>query len=312
MKTSNKKIPGLLLPPPKTEVDGKITDLSSKTVSELLELRDRQLKLLNNRSFISKLEDKGAKIRTFHDKVVAVLKGKQEEEEACRLFSTLKLSHADKEAVLDVEWQGKVDSHKDSCLDSDDDSEPEDVMHILSLSTATEKIVKVLKPEKPSISLNDIIEIGDSPHIKYLVDKAEVSPKAKETGKFKPYRTTKSDVHNPEKEILRKKHKHWEVTAATPPPIIHGPAKLLSLDESMTLQKQYNIHLKEVEAQHAAEKLTAKLGIKMPLLPSDTTKFGTYRQVDSEDSDESDVEGSDKEVHDEEPDRGGVVFTVMK
>lgn len=310
MKKVNTKIPGLLPPPAKTEIDGKITDLSSKTVPELLELRDRQAKLLSNKSFISKLPDKGCKIQAFHDKIVSTLKAKQEEEQTCRLFGDMKI---DSQAVQDIEWEGKLDSNKNTYLDSDDDSEPEDVLHILSQSTAHEKKVKVLEPEKPSITKEDLIKIGEIPHVKYLVEKTEHKPELKKaTGKFKPFKTTVSDVHNPEKEILRKKHKHWEVTAATPPPIVHGPAKLLALEESLKLQKEYNSHLKEVEAQHAAEKLLARAGIKMPELPRDTAKFGTYRETNSDDSEESDVDGSDKEVHDEEPERGGVVFTVMK
>ncbi|CAH0406309.1 unnamed protein product [Chilo suppressalis] len=312
MKKINKRIPGLLPPPPKSEVDGKITDLSGKTVPELLDIRDRQMKLLNNKSFIAKLSDKGAKIQSFLDKVIAILKEKQEEEQTCRLFSDMKLTPIENEALQDIEWEGKINNNKETYLDSDDDSEPEDVMHILSQSTTTEKIVKVLPSEKPLITAEDLIKIGDVAHVKYLIEKTDSKPKSTGTGHFKPFKTTKSDVHNPEKEVLRKKHKHWEVTAATPPPIIHGPVKLLALEESLELQKQYNIHLKEVEAQHAAEKLMARVGMRMPELPSDTTKFGTYRVDDTEDSEASDVEGSDKEVHDEELERGGVLFTVMK
>ncbi|XP_061712620.1 uncharacterized protein LOC133521596 [Cydia pomonella] len=309
MKKINKKIPGILPPPPKTEIDGKITDLSSKTVAELRELRDRQLKLLNNKPFIRKLADRGAKIQSLHDRIVKELKAKEDEEQACRLLDNLTLSSGNKQTVQDLEWHGKSNK-SDTYLDSDDDSEPEDVLQILSQSTTHEKTVKVLPPEKPLVTPEDLAKIEELPHIKYLVEMTENNPKTKSTGNFKPYKTTKSDVHNPEKEVLRKKHKHWEVTAATPPPSIHGAAKVLSLEESLKLQKDYNFHLKEVEAQHAAEKLMERTGIKMPVLPRDVTSFGQYR--DTGDSDESDMEGSDKEVVDEEPDRGGVVFTVSK
>ncbi|KAM3961256.1 RNA polymerase II subunit M [Aphomia sociella] len=311
MKTVNKKIPGILPPPPKTEIDGKIGNLSSKSVQELQELLERQLKLLNNKLFVNKLPDKGAKIQSFHDKIVNALKEKDAEEQTCRLFSGMNLG-VDNQAVQNVEWEGKLANTKDEYLDSDDNSEPEDVLQILSQSTSLEKKIQVIEPEKPIITPIDLAEIAEIPHVKYLVDKTEHNSKIKPVEHFKPFKTTKSDVHNPEKEIHRKKHKHWEVTAATPPPIIHGPAKLLSLDESLKLQKTYNVHLKEIEAQHAAEKLLARTGIKMAILPEDTSQFGKYRDADSDDSDVSDIEGSDKEVHDEEPERGGVVFTVMK
>lgn len=309
MKKINRKIPGILPAPPKNEIDGKITDLTSKTIPELIELRERQHKLLKNTGFISKLPDKGEKIRAFYNKILECLKNKESEEQTCYLLNNLTLNGVDKQAMQNVEWEGKVAKNSETYLDSDDDSDPEDVLEILSKSTAQERKVKVLQPEPTLITPEDLRNIKETPHIKYLVDKSEnqVHPKAP-TGQFKPYKTTKTDVHNPENEILRKRSQHWEVTAATPPPSIHGPAKLLPLDESLKLQKDYNCHLKEVEAQHAAEKLLARTGIKMASLPVDTTRFGAYRDMERDSDEES--QGSDKEVFDEEPERGGVVFTV--
>lgn len=157
---------------------------------------------------------------------------------------------------------------------------------------------------------------GEIPHTKQIIEKTELKAKPKTTGQFKPYKTTISDVHNPDKEMLRKhdQNKHWEITAATPPPIIHGPAKTLTLEESLKLQKEHYQHMKIIEAKHAAEKLLARTGIKMAEMPEDSSKFGNYRSGDSDDSrsENSDPEGSDKDVLDEEPERGGVVFTVMK
>lgn len=82
-------------------------------------------------------------------------------------------------------------------------------------------------------------------HVKYIVDKV----KGKEQRKsFKPYRTTKSNVHDPEKEKQResKKDKHWEITAATPPLIVHGAAKTVDLNESLRLLKEQNIKLQVI------------------------------------------------------------------
>lgn len=309
MKNTKKKIPGILPPPPKTEFDGKITDLSSKTIPELLELRDRQVKLLTNKAFVNKLADKGAKMQTFHDKIVKELVSKQQEEQTCRLFDQLNLN---KQFVQQVEWEGKIGNKARMHLDSDDDSDPEDVLHILSKTTPQEKQIKVLPAEKPLVTPENLLKIGELPHIKYIVEKTETNAKPITTGEFKPYKTTRSDSQNPEKEKTRKKHKNWEVTAATPPPSIFGPAKALPLEESLKLQKEYNYHIKEIEAQHAAEKLLSRAGIRMGELPVNTAMLGGYREPVSEDSDDSDPEGSDKEVHDEETERGGVIFTVMK
>lgn len=81
------------------------------------------------------------------------------------------------------------------------------------------------------------------PHVHYLVDKTEIQA-APPKEKFKPYRTTKSNVHDPEKERQRKQGKHWEVTAATPPPIQHNGTQLLNLIDSVEIQAQYLQKLK--------------------------------------------------------------------
>lgn len=303
-----KKIPGIVPPPPKCEIDGKITNLSSKTLAELFELRDRQLKLLKNKGFINRLPDKGAKIQELHNKILKAIKSREEEENVNDLLENLNLNN---DSVQNIEWEGKLVNNENTYLDSDDDSDPEDVLQILSQQTAQDKKLKVLQQETPLVTPEDLINIGEIPHVKYLVEKAEQNIEPKPTGHFKPYKTTKTDVHRPEKEVHRKKHKHWEVTAATPPPILHGPVKVLSLDESLKLQKEYNKHLQEIQIKYATEKLMSLKGIQMiPIL--DTSKFNDYREPESDNSAGlSDIEESE-EVHDEEPEKGGVVFTVMK
>lgn len=75
-------------------------------------------------------------------------------------------------------------------------------------------------------------------HVKYIIDKVEKTEEIKKPKPFKPYKTTKSNVHESTKEKQRKLSKNWEVTAATPPLIVHGVAKVLSLTESLQLQKE--------------------------------------------------------------------------
>lgn len=81
-------------------------------------------------------------------------------------------------------------------------------------------------------------------HARYLIDKTEVNinPSARE--KFKPFRTTVSNVHDPDKERKRKKGKYWEVTAATPPLIQHKEVQLVPLAESASLQVDYMQRIK--------------------------------------------------------------------
>lgn len=100
-------------------------------------------------------------------------------------------------------------------------------------------------PEESLIKPEDIAEIEtfktdplDVEYVKYIVDKVEKIQETRKKEPFKPYKTTRSNVHDPEKEKQRKLHKNWEVTAATPPLIVHEAAKVLKLNESLKLQKE--------------------------------------------------------------------------
>lgn len=112
-----------------------------------------------------------------------------------------------------------------------------------------------MAPEKSLIKPEDLVEIEsfktdrvDVDHVKYIVDKVEKAQEIKKREPYKPYKTTKSEVHDPIKEKQRKKHKNWEVTAATPPPIVHEAAKMLSLNESLRLQKEQTERLRVSDA----------------------------------------------------------------
>lgn len=103
----------------------------------------------------------------------------------------------------------------------------------------------ILPPEEKLIKPEDLEEIEsfnsseptDIEHVKYIVNLVENSEKETRREKYMPYKTTKTNVHDPMKEKVRKKDKHWEITAATPPLIVHGAVQVLSLNESLKLQK---------------------------------------------------------------------------
>lgn len=67
---------------------------------------------------------------------------------------------------------------------------------------------------------------------------------------FKPYKSSISNVHDPSKEKNRKKHKNWEITAATPPPSVHGPVREISIQDSLELQSLQNRQLKVCISWH--------------------------------------------------------------
>ena len=85
--------------------------------------------LINSfRSFVSKLPDKGEKIKGFRDKIVKEIERRNEVDDAARLLSRLNIAQDGKLAMNQLEWTGKY-SEKDVGekiveLDSDDDEDP--------------------------------------------------------------------------------------------------------------------------------------------------------------------------------------------
>ncbi|XP_066582035.1 DNA-directed RNA polymerase II subunit GRINL1A [Prorops nasuta] len=319
-----KKIPGEVLTFSKKERQGYIDSLDKKQIFELKELLERQDKILANKEFIKKLPDKGEKILVFRKKIQNELDYRIQIEKAAKLFSNLNVASKGKNAMNQLEWTGKcsekIDETKHVELDSDDET---DTLKILAQPAGSgqhkKKIIYAL-PEESLIKPEDIDEIhslvGDIPkfrHIDYILSKSEKFEDVQSKGKpsFKPFKTTKTNVHDPDKEKERKLHKYWEITSATPPIAIHGLAKCLSLSESLKLQKEQIERLKEIQVQNATERLTNQLGLHhIGTVPKDIKNF-QFRDIDQSSDTSSIHDNEEQELQDDEDnDKGTVVFTV--
>ncbi|XP_017876144.1 DNA-directed RNA polymerase II subunit GRINL1A [Ceratina calcarata] len=322
LETIIKKVPGNLPPPSKRENQGYVDDLGRKAKFELEELLNRQNKILSNKAFISKLPDKGEKIIDFRSKILKELERRNEIEDAANLLSRLNIASEGKAAMHELEWTGEYNERKNTArvveLDSDDEEDPLKILAQPTGSGVHKKKVINLPPEESLIKPEDLAEIESfkaqpAEHVSYIVNKIEKSPdeKGNKRESFKPYKTTKSNVHDPEKEKQRKYNKHWEVTAATPPFIVHGAVKVINLNESLKLQKEQAEKLQEIQSKHAAERLAEQLGLHSinPVIGN----LGSYRLRDEKESNSSGSENEEEhEVHDDEDNdqRGTVVFTV--
>ncbi|KAJ9592135.1 hypothetical protein L9F63_001363 [Diploptera punctata] len=317
-----KKIPGEIPGPTPKEKQGYIEDLTKKTKSELLELIERQDKLLGNKTFAIRLPDKGAKITQLRSRLAEELAQRDEVEKACGLLSGLNLG---KPSVTDeIEWTGSYSPHnKCNKLDSDDESDDErNPFKILASQAGVGTYRKKLRVENGEPSLikpEDLEEIHshkivgkDDVYVKRLCDKLQKPTETKKE-KYLPHRTTKSGQLDGYKKPLGP---HWEVTAATPPPPVHGDTKLISLHESLDLQKEQATKLQELQAKQAAEKLAAQLGLKMGDTLPDPTLRSAYRDEqyhsDSSSDSEDEMANIDGEFEEEEPEKdGAVIYNIV-
>ncbi|XP_069697850.1 DNA-directed RNA polymerase II subunit GRINL1A [Periplaneta americana] len=322
-----KRIPGNLLEPSPREKQGFIEDLGQKSKAELLELIERQDKLLENKSFVAKLPDKGERITAFRSRLLEELAQRDEIGKTCRLLSGLEIG---KPSFSDeIEWTGKYSgtgTNNKAALDSDDESDDErNPLKILATQSGIgtyEKQCKVEEPEKSLITQEDLKDIEaiasdgvakpkDDVYIKHLCDKIE-KPREKKREQFKPFRNTKTENTQHKKPL----GPHWEVTAATPPLPVHGDVKLISLQESLQLQKEQAAKLKDVQAKHAAERLASQLGVKMGSTLPDSALRMMYRDEphhsDSSSNSEDEMANSDVEHEDEELEKdGAIIYNIV-
>lgn len=251
-----------------------------------------------------------------------------------QLFSDLNIATKGASKLTNMEWNGKFDpNHVDAVLDSDDD-DVTDPIALLAQSRLDKKTVKIIQPEPQLITSADLEEIksfssdinkADSvdlsnnsdlePHALHM---CEVESHKQNKPKFLPHKTTTSDCHSLDKEKGRRHGKHWEITSATPPIIRNSEVQILSLQESIAIQRTQIENLKDVEKKHAEERLAVKnqLAAKIMSVPSLSERnmnlfFNTYRDAadndnGSDDDDPADI-NSDEEVHDTDDYIGGGV-----
>ncbi|KAM9586152.1 protein GRINL1A [Trichechus inunguis] len=94
-------------------------------------------------------------------------------------------------------------------------------------------------------------------------------------------------VSSEEKRRRDKKHLD-DITAARLLPLHHMPTQLLSMEESLALQKQQKLNYEEMQAKLAAQKLAERLNIKMQNCNPEGETLKKYREVRDEDDQSSD------------------------
>lgn len=89
-------------------------------------------------------------------------------------------------------------------------------------------------------------------------------------------------------ERRRRDKKHLDdITAARLLPLHHLPTQLLSIEDSLALQKQQKQSYEEMQAKLAAQKLAERLNIKMQNYNPEGETSRKYREVRDEDDDQS-------------------------
>lgn len=290
------------------------------------------------RNQMANLPDKGKKILDLYERVMKELEHRSEIDKAAELFSELNIASIGRNKLNNMEWNGKYNPAKENSvyLDSDDEEEV-DPLKIIASSTSSQdkKLVKIEK-EETLITEQDLKEIQSFGNSEIVIEEVKLKDKSKlqkllksqevnhnnqsellephavylcekeshchpNTNKYLPFKTTKTNVHDPEKERARKQGKHWENTAATPPPIQHNGVKMISLQESIEAENIQRERMKVVIEKQAEDRLASRLErqktSKTPkvVLPVDSHSnlyFKNYRDILEEDPSDQEDNGS--------------------
>lgn len=289
------------------------------------------------RNQIFKLPDKGERIKSLLERIRNELNARNEVDLAAEMFSDLNIASKGLKKLTEMEWTGgKATVPSDAVVDSDDNDDGQNVdpLKIIAQSRDLVKTVKVVKPESSLITAADLEEIKSfeeerekesgnesisstnsihlEPHAVYICDKDQNAIKIKKN-KFQPHKTTRSDVHNIEKEKSRTQGKKFEITAATPPKLRNNATQLLTLQESIVIEQKHKEELKQLMEKQAIDRLEARKKLvdeNLSLLPPGSSLmdpnefFENYRTTNGYDSDDS---FSDNSYNGEDTEIGGVV-----
>ncbi|XP_065212476.1 DNA-directed RNA polymerase II subunit GRINL1A-like [Planococcus citri] len=302
-----KKIPGKPARFP-NEKDGYV-DLSAMSKLELVDLLERENRLLKNKNFICKLPDKGEKIKNFRSKVETELKKREEQDNLCNLISNLSVNES-KAALSKLEWTGACDSADDGKMGKDAENAIEneaDPLQILATHSSTnvsqKKLLKVEESHtlvKPSdiadVTENNAVNLDVDLYAQHLCRFFDKNKGENTEKKFYPNRslnkTFKKSTSN---------HKEPELSSAYVPKHISGQTKLISLEESIIVHQEQLKHLKEIEMNNAVGRLMQKCTVKTKLPKRYTT---SYREQDPDNTDDEDSilteENSEDEYGNEE------------
>ena len=237
-----RKVPGEVKPLGKLdhEIKSFQTSIRSKTVPELKDMLARQNVILNNKVLVSKLEDKGAKVKRKKEELEALIaQREQAADEAADMLKDLKIN------TDEMEWKhgGSMFKHLNlptvngnGALDSDDEEE--------EVGAKQPNVFRVLAsrelPAKPATTW--AVRSGD--YVKGLASK--VDDKTENTkDRFAPFKSPKSeeldaaskaDIKLEPTDMTKKK----KVELMPLPPSNYSQMKVKTIDlaESLELQKQ--------------------------------------------------------------------------
>ncbi|XP_076805336.1 uncharacterized protein LOC143449136 isoform X2 [Clavelina lepadiformis] len=271
---------------------GHVGDFSTKSKEDLLELLERQEKLLANRGFLSKLPDQGEKISSFANTLrerIAHLNSVESHIKDVDITEQefMTSSHAKDTAVEIVDDVKAMQSENESAkLESHPTQEP-----------SIENKLAVVEKSFTNLAIHE------GPHYD-VVKRAAAKQKR---SKFSLHRQQEKDLLKESKsstasgemfpattKAKSSSHNSNELSAATMKDVKH-PAMLISIEECRQLHTTQQAFIKQQQARLTAERMMAKYGMGECSGLSGIEDFHP-EGIAMQDDDNDDPEGNNEEI----------------
>lgn len=283
-------------------------DLSCKSTTELRELLERQEKLLKKTNFLQSLPDRGKKVQVFAEKLQQLIKERTDHVTISEINPLVVKNPVTQSKKLDND-QTNYKSGRDqydkfrsiveeeskslprNSINDDTDSNSNSNLYSIPVTrrvTLTELEVQL---DKMEISSDKPSKYPAGEHILSVIEKTHNNRKRSPLKLNRDLKISSVEDLPPKffypgkKNSAKKITSLWEETAVCPPKYKHSMAQEMSLQESMKLQEEQKKNQEEAQALFAAEKLAARLNIKMETFNPEG-KDMSYREPEVIDSDD--------------------------
>ncbi|XP_050525861.1 uncharacterized protein LOC126896811 [Daktulosphaira vitifoliae] len=253
-------------------------NMKEKTSAQLLELLERQDKLLKNKHFLDTLPDKGEKVKNFCSQIKVELEKRYEHDKLCEDLSELNIG---KDQLDTLEWSSKHEPYSQQ-TNSKKNVDDTDVLRILTSHSGVyqDKLIIKEEPEEVFIKPSDLIDILTSNENKKLEDPQEFQEHVERYAKNLCGRI---DTNSPKltRFLPNKPIKCKENCSKITTPI--------SLKESVTLQLVQENKIKEIKSEQSIRRI-------VPVYSFNTSSYREPKATDFVDffeDEEDDLENED-------------------
>lgn len=276
-KTTNKKVPGQVLPIGKLGDEAKkfAKEIKQMKIPELKSTLNRQNALLSNHKLITSLPDKGEKVRQRQQQLEVLIETRERNavDSTSDLLHAMSITCGSKRIDTDkMEWHlggaNLINQYNNThILDSDDESDKDvDPEEYIENNPDFQKNPLKILASRSEVASHKKKQNTYATSLAEIIDTQTDKTKRDLDSRFVPFKSLRHETlpeeekSTIEKSLVRNKLQSGNRIELMPLPsnkYSKLKAKSVKMEESILLQKEQEQKLKEIQSKHAAERLAA-------------------------------------------------------